>query len=420
MLIKCPECKLMISDKAIMCPHCGLPMTDMSKMPLKRSKRAHKRLPNGFGQITEIKGKALRKPFRAMITVGKTPEGRPICKILKPEGYFSTYNEAYAALVKYNQNPYDLDKEMTMEELYIAWCDTHQRNVKPQSMNWTDNAWRYCNSIYSMKVRDVRTRHLKGCIDDGFILIENEKRRPPKTVVNNMKSLLNMMMDYAVEFELTDRNYSRAFSLSKEVSKEIERDRKNHISFSVNEMKMLWENITTYPYVDILIIHCYTGFRPQELANITINNVDLNNWTIIGGMKTEAGENRIVPIHTCIRNLVKKRYDEAIKLGSDYLFNVSRWKQSPTPMTYSTYKRIFKNIITKFNMNPLHRPHDPKKQFTTMAKKYNVDEYAIKMLVGHKIYDITEKIYTDRDPKWLAEEVEKIRADEYRTNIQIV
>ena len=416
MLIKCPECGLQVSDKAIMCPHCGLPLSD-KPIPQKRSKRKHRRLPNGFGQITEIKGKPLRKPFRAMVTVGKTPKGKPICKILKPEGYFATYNEAYEALVKYNSNPYDLDKEMTMDELYKVWYKHHQKDVKPQSMHWMDNVWSYCNQIYSMKVRDVRTRHIKGCLDNGFVLINGEEHRPPKTVINNMKSLLNMMMDYAVEFELTDRNYSRAFSLAKDVGKEIEKDRKNHISFSDKEMKTLWQHKND-PSVDLLLIHCYTGFRPQELSNITLNNVDLKNWTITAGMKTEAGENRLVPIHSCIRDMVKHRYDEAMKIGSDYLFNIYRnSKTNIQPMNYNTYSREFNNIINRYGMNPLHRPHDPKKQFTTMAKKYNLNEYAIKRLVGHKINDITEKIYTDRDPKWLAEEVEKIRVDDYVANV---
>lgn len=66
------------------------------------------RLPNGFGQISELKGRNLRNPFRAMVTVGTDESGRPICRTLKPKGYFKTYNEAYAALVEYNRNPYDL------------------------------------------------------------------------------------------------------------------------------------------------------------------------------------------------------------------------------------------------------------------------------------------------------------------------
>ena len=44
-----------------------------------------------------------------------------------------------------------------------------------------------------------------------------------------------------------------------------------------------------------------------------------------------------------------------------------------------------------------------------MAKKYEVDEYAIKYMVGHKIADITEKVYTQRELNWLKTEIEKIK-----------
>ena len=43
------------------------------------------------------------------------------------------------------------------------------------------------------------------------------------------------------------------------------------------------------------------------------------------------------------------------------------------------------------------------------AKKYGVDEYAIKYIVGHKISDITEKVYTQREIQWLKDEIEKIK-----------
>ena len=43
-----------------------------------------------------------------MVTVGKDDSGRPICKLLRPNAYFSTYNDAYAALTEYNRDPYDL------------------------------------------------------------------------------------------------------------------------------------------------------------------------------------------------------------------------------------------------------------------------------------------------------------------------
>ena len=45
-------------------------------------------------------------------------------------------------------------------------------------------------------------------------------------------------------------------------------------------------------------------------------------------------------------------------------------------------------------------------QFVTTAKKYGVDEYAIKYMVGHVISDITEKVYTKRELDWLKTEID--------------
>ena len=61
------------------------------------------------------------------------------------------------------------------------------------------------------------------------------------------------------------------------------------------------------------------------------------------------------------------------------------------------------------HLNPEHRPHDPRKHFTTLAKKYKVDEYAIKYIIGHAISDLTEKTYTEREVSWLIEEIQKIK-----------
>ena len=71
MLINCPECQILVSNKALMCPHCGYPFKPDKISPRKSTRK--KRLPNGFGQISFIKGN-LRKPYRAMVTIGKNQE----------------------------------------------------------------------------------------------------------------------------------------------------------------------------------------------------------------------------------------------------------------------------------------------------------------------------------------------------------
>ena len=44
-----------------------------------------------------------------------------------------------------------------------------------------------------------------------------------------------------------------------------------------------------------------------------------------------------------------------------------------------------------------------------MAKKCKIDEYALKNIVGNRISDITEKVYTERDMEWLKEEMNKVK-----------
>ena len=406
MLTQCPECELPVSDKATACPHCGYPMKPSEKQKKPRKSNKRRRLPNGFGQISEIKNRNLRNPFRAMVTVGKTPDGKPI----KPESYFATYNDAYAALVEYNKNPYDLEPSITMQELYDKWLPEYEKTVK--STKSATSAWAYCSGVYKMRVMDIRARHVKGCMEEGVAVIRGKEQHPTATMKNQIKSLFNLMLDYALEYELVDRNYSRTFNLTEETVKEIQSVKKEHIAFADEEMDLLWANITNKRGIDILLIQCYSGWRPQELGLLELKDVDLENWTFQGGMKTDASENRIVPIHSRIQDLVLQKYQEAEALGSPYLLNwadTNNRNRKNLKLTYARYQKAFERIRDELKLNPNHRPHDGRTHFVTMAKRYGVDEYAIKYMVGHKISDITEKVYTRREFAWLREEIEKIK-----------
>lgn len=410
MLTQCPECELPVSDKATACPHCGYPLKPSEKQKKPRKSNKRRRLPNGFGQISEIKNRNLRNPFRAMVTVGKTPDGKPICKPLKPESYFATYNDAYAALVEYNKNPYDLEPSITMQELYDKWLPEYEKTVK--STKSATSAWAYCSGVYKMRVMDIRARHVKGCMEEGVAVIRGKEQHPTATMKNQIKSVFNMLLDYALEYELVDRNYSRTFNLTEETVKEIQSVKKEHIAFTDEEMDLLWANASSKQGVDILLIQCYSGWRPQELGLLELKDVDLENWTFQGGMKTDAGENRVVPIHSRIQDLVLRKYQEAEALGSPYLLNwadPNNRNRKNLKLTYARYQKAFERIRDELKLDPNHRPHDGRTHFVTMAKRYGVDEYAIKYMVGHKISDITEKVYTRREFAWLREEIEKIK-----------
>ena len=384
MLTKCPECELQVSSKAINCPHCGYPLIKKPQRTFKQ--RKHARLPNGFGQISKISSKPLRRPFRAMVTTSKTEYGKPICKII---GYYETYNDAYGALVEYNKNPYELGSDLTLIDLYSKWSERYFDIIKSDSTKRSiESAWKYCKPLWYMSVQNIKTYQIKSLILESEAS-NNTKRR--------IKSVLNLMFDFAVEFEIVDRNPARAFTISKTI--EIDNEESHiHTAFSEDELIKMWRSHDRY--TKIALVQCYSGWRPQELGNIMIKNVDLVDWTFIGGMKTNAGKNRKIPIHPAIREIVLSEYNNSIKCNSEFLFCCDGKNDH---LSYSKYAYRF---MKQF---PNHKPHDPRKTFVTLAKKYNVDEYAIKHIVGHTISDITESIYTEREKDWLAKEIQKIQ-----------
>lgn len=373
------------------------------------------KLPNGFGSVTKLSGNR-RKPYLARVTLGWTVDevaGKSIQNRV-PIGTFKTKKEALEALAEYGANPYDIRTEnMTLAELYQKWTAAYFPTLKNDSSARTvTSAWSYCHEIHSMKAKDVRARHIKGIMEDGYIIPNKGKDKGKKVLASpgtkaRIKSMFNLMLDYAVEYEVVDRNYARTFDISDDIIKDKEAAKRDHFPLRDHEMQKLWDNLD-FPYVDLALVQCYGGWRPQELGLIELSNVDLENWSFTGGMKTEAGIDRIVPIHTRIRSLVKNRYEEAVSLGSEYLFNCTDASKGGIKLTYDKYAYRFEKILIALQLNPDHRPHDPRSTFITNAKKAGVDEYVIKRLVGHAISDVTEKVYTERNLEWLRTEIEKI------------
>lgn len=412
MLILCPECELQVSDKAIACPHCGYPLKSKSSLPPKKKK--HMRLPNGFGQISEVRGRNLRKPFRVLVTAGHTDDGKPIVRPLRPVGYFETYNEAYEALVKYNAHPFDLSNKTTMQDLFDSWLSLREKKVDPSTVSRYKSAWAYSSSIHHMLVRDVHISHLQDCIENGSVTYAGKIRHPENNVKESMKTLYNLLFDYALAHELVDKNYARMFT----VDSGYVRKPNCHIAYSDEELAILWSSIDKHPIIDMILIQCYSGWRPGEMCDLKLENVDMEAGAFTGGQKTKAGINRTVPIHPRIYNLVKSRYEKAIEAKSPYLFFRNRQrgfrqlnavKGEITKMSYALFEQqLTSEVIPLLSLNPDHKGHDGRVTFVTMAKKAEMDEYAIKRIVGHHISDLTERVYTQRDLRWLKNEIQKI------------
>lgn len=240
-------------------------------------------------------------------------------------------------------------------------------------------------------MKDIRVKHMEQTISDAKVG-DNTKAR--------MKSLFNLMYKYAMKHEIVDKDYAALCDSVKKPRPEIVR-----IPFSDQEIQCLWDDIQ-FPFTDMVIIGIYTGFRPQELATLKTEDVDLEQATIKGGLKTEAGKNRIIPIHPAIMELVKQNYNKAKTMHSDHLFN-DEFGQQGTFLTYDKYRGRFNKVMKHMHMD--HKPHDTRHTFITKAKASHINEWILKLIVGHAIDDITEKTYTHRTIEDLHTEIRKIK-----------
>ena len=66
-------------------------------------------------------------------------------------------------------------------------------------------------------------------------------------------------------------------------------------------------------------------------------------------------------------------------------------------MQYSNYRREkWDNIMEKLQFEDIHRPHDCRHTFATLADNANMNKLCIKRIMGHASTDITESTYTHK------------------------
>ena len=82
--------------------------------------------------------------------------------------------------------------------------------------------------------------------------------------------MFNLMLDYALEYELVDKNYAWTFDLSNDIIKEKEAATRGHIIFTDKEMQTLWDHVDSLRFADWILIQCYMGRRPIS-ANLSGN-----------------------------------------------------------------------------------------------------------------------------------------------------
>lgn len=387
-LITCPECSGTVSDKAHFCPHCGYPMQN-SPATVRQPKRAPKRRPNGSGTVVKLSGKR-KNPFQVRVNTRIDDRGYPVYDTL---GNFPDRVAANIALAEYNKRPYDVNsRKQTFSQIFARWYKwrfktDHTSKAKTSTQKCYCAAYKKCSSLFEMAMPDITAQDMQEIL---------ERPELSHATLEHVVNLLKQMYKYCLQFDIVEKDCTQFIKITKPD------DDEQGVPFTHEELKKLWQH-KDVSFVDTVLIYCYSGWRINELATMPLEDIDLQERTFTGGLKTRYSRDRVVPIHSAILPLVAARHNAAFKslIYHDGIADISQPK----------YREHFAEALKACGIETEHTPHDCRHTFNTLLDEAGVDRVARYKLMGHKGKDINENVYTHKNIKQLREAIESIKIE---------
>lgn len=274
-------------------------------------------------------------------------------------------------------------KEPTFSEVYEGFCkwkfeDNKSRTYSKAAKANYQVAFKHCTSIHSRIFSSLKHDDLQRVVDSCPL-----KHASLELIV----TLFKQMYKYARIYDICTEDKALYVRVNKAD------DDESGVPFSEDDLKKLWKNRQD-ENVAMVLIMCYSGFRVSAYRTIEVN---LEEKYFKGGVKTAAGKNRIVPIHSSIYPLVVDRMN---KYGS--LLTVT-----PANFRITYFNPCLKAL--DLTGNPKHTPHDCRHTFSMLCEKYGVNENDRKRMLGHAFGDVTNAVYGHRNIEDLRMEIEKIQ-----------
>ncbi len=340
------------------------------------------KLPNGYGSVYKLSGNR-RRPWIARKTIGWDENGKQQYYTI---GYFKNRPEALDALSAYNKNPIGERGDITLGEIYDEWSKSKYEKLSKSTVESYSAAWKHLSKLQDEKIKDIKTSHIQEIIDDMVT------KGLSRSSCHKVKVLSGLLYKHALADDIVDKNYAEMVELPSQ-------EKKKQEIFTDLEIKTLESKVNEIEWVDTILIFIYTGMRISELLTLTKFNVDIENMIITGGIKTDAGKDRIVPIHSKIQPYVKKWYST----DSEYLIN--REGKKIRPSYYREY--LYRPALEKAGVRKLN-PHKARHTFASRLNKAGADTKSIQEMIGHADYSTTANIYTHVDIESLRKAIEKI------------
>lgn len=246
------------------------------------------------------------------------------------------------------------------------------------------------NKIYHLPINEIKAAAIQAIFDD----LRENKGLGSKTI-SNMKHICKQVFSYAYENDLVDKNYADFLKIGA-----ADKPKEKKI-FTREQVEMFFANDQD-PIVNTILIYIFTGLRISELLLIKRNDVHIKERYLIGGIKTAAGKNRIIPIHHYIEQYIIDWYAK----GFEYLITDKKGK----PYNKSTYRFQFMKVMEKYNIKDVTN-HCCRHTLSTMFDNANVNKVAAQKILGHVSSDLDERVYIHKSLDRLIEAMDMVTLD---------
>lgn len=390
------RCNKGLEDFHMFCPYCG---KNQSSKPQKQKKRS-----NGTGSIY-VRKDLKSRPYAA----SKIYNGKRIYI-----GNYATRTEAVQALQEFEYNPVT-KFNITLEQLHSEWQEIAYKDLGKSVQQNYNSAWYKLKPLYNRKFRDIRTGEMQAIIDfyeaphheigvDGKPKYIDKNGKGTYTVtetpkisaglkfsaLHKIKCLLTSMYSYATQNDIVNKNYAEFIQLPK-------KNETNKSRFTDIQLEQLRRSIGFVPYADYIYCMCYLNFRVSEFLELTAESYHISNSGIpvfVGGKKTEAGTDRLVPIHPKIQGIVHdciNKHGETIFCDQD--------GRTLTPDHFRKY--CFYPAIQQLGFSDDLTPHSCRRTFSTRMSAAGARQEDIIALMGHTNFDVDINHYINQETETL-------------------
>lgn len=343
------------------------------------------RRDNRTGAVYKIGGKR-KKPWVALAPVTEI-DGEMKQPFI---GTFKTRKEAEDALRNCKYVALGFTHSIKMNELFEELYRRKERKgMKEKSLEAVQTSYNHIAHLGSCAFNDLTVADFQRVIDN----LVDEGSSYSKCM--KVKSVVSQLYDIAIQNKIGQVNYAKYIDVTQAKEGKVP-------PFPDKDIRTLFHHDDDRIAKSSLIL-AYTGFRINEFLSLKKKeNVHLKEGYLVGGSKTEAGKNRIVPIHFLIMPYIEYFMDEFE--GSEWLF--SRAGERVTPNYYRKY--YHGPLVERLGLSP-YNPHSFRHTFATKMRKAKLDSKTIESVFGHTDARFTDQRYVDLPADYLIQEVNKIK-----------